>query len=476
MRRKLLITFLAFTTALLLALETPLALSAAMNEFHHLAVARLTATTRFATLAVPPLRGEESLVGLRRELVDFDRRNDVLVLVLDSSGEIVLTSRPGIALDDEQEAQVRQVLGGAQQNPLAYPYNLRAKPLFVAQPVVSGSTVLGVVATVSPTEALRESTINRALALVAVGLAGLAAAGAAAAPFARWILRPIRRLDHIAQAITAGSYEQRANLDHGPPEIRGLAESFDTMTDRLVTLLHTQRSFVTDASHQIRNPLTALRLRVESLQPMVTAAGQPHVDLAIAQVERLSKTLDELLRLAHADTGPSTMSEVDVLAVAEERAAAWQPKAEAGRIGIDVVGEDPVARCAQGTVEQTLDVLIDDALHVSPADGRIRVVLDQDDHHVRVHVLDEGPGMNPEDRSRACDRFWRGSTSAGRDGSGLGLSIAKALAVASGGELHLDAAVPHGVDAVLRLPRAHAPQRPVDRNLQEDGKPLSARS
>jgi signal transduction histidine kinase len=287
----------------------------------------------------------------------------------------------------------------------------------------------------------------------AVGVLGLLAAVAIALPFTRWVLRPVGAASAAAREIAEGNLDARAPADSGPSEIRGLSTSVNRMADRLVTLLRVQRAFVADASHQLRNPLTSLRLRVETLESMVTDGGADHAQAAVAEAERLSRILDELLALARAEGANDQVEPVDVRSVARLRAKAWRPRADQRDVRIDVEsGPTLTALATPGAVDQALDVLLDNAIDVSPPGGRITVRAAEDGQDIELHVTDEGPGLSEEDRVRAFDRFWRGPGSDRRDGSGLGLAIAHTLITVSAGRIRLEPAQPHGLDAVITLP------------------------
>jgi signal transduction histidine kinase len=255
--------------------------------------------------------------------------------------------------------------------------------------------------------------------------------------------------------IAEGNLDARAPADNGPSEIRGLSTSVNQMADRLVTLLRAQRAFVADASHQLRNPLTSLRLRVEMLEPLVAGDGVDYVQAAVREAERLCRVLDELLALARAESAGARTEEIDVHAIARMRVEAWQPRADEQNVRVDIDGDGAQpALVAAGTVDQVLDVLLDNAIDISPAGGRVTVRVVDRGCDLELHVTDEGPGMSEEDRVRAFDRFWRGPGSNGRDGSGLGLAIAQALISVSAGRIRLEPAQPHGLDAVITLPAA----------------------
>lgn len=454
-RRRLLITYLSLTAVLLLALEVPLALSLAMNEFHHLAIAQANDTEKLAAAAARTETPASDL-SWARQATSYDTRESTAVLLLDTGGRIVFSTRPGTRIGrDEWRRTVRRALDGNPNLPLDYPFNISAEPLLVAAPVFEHGRVIGAVATISSTTSLRAQAMSQNVVLLGVTAVGMLAAAVAAVPLARWCLGPVRRLHHAVSAIAQGHYETRAGADSGPAEIRELAAAVNTMTDRLVALLEAQRSFVADASHQLRNPLSALRLRIDVLESVITEAGRPHLAQASEEADRLGRILDELLSLARASEADfdSGTTPVEARSVAEARARAWSAQAAAADITLVVTGDRVVACCQPGVLDQVLDVLLDNALGFSPAGGRITVRVRADDTRARVTVTDEGPGMSAEDMSRATDRFWRGDQVGDRAGSGLGLAIATALLAVSGGRLSLAAAEPRGLVAEVDLAR-----------------------
>jgi signal transduction histidine kinase len=218
-------------------------------------------------------------------------------------------------------------------------------------------------------------------------------------------------------------------------------------------VLEQQRAFVADASHQLRNPLTAVRLRVESLDVFVEPGGQPVLDAALNEIRRLSSILDALLSLAGAQARERHPAPVDLAALTAERVDAWAPAAR--QRGITLVYGDrrpAIAWCPPDIVDQVLDVLLDNAVGLSPPGGTVEVRTVSARARVEVHVADHGPGMTPEDKARACDRFWRGRAADEREGTGLGLAIAATLLNAAGGSLAFHDVHPRGLDAEVRLP------------------------
>jgi signal transduction histidine kinase len=243
--------------------------------------------------------------------------------------------------------------------------------------------------------------------------------------------------------------------------VRALGDSFDDMAARLEELVDAQDAFVADASHQLRTPLTALRLRLENVQAGVDPDS---VDAALDEVGRLSRLVDGLLALARAERRSGGIDAVDLRDVLLERQAMWQPLA--GERGVEIVVEPAtvaaVADCDRDRVSQVVDNLLANALDVSAPGTSVVLTCGRVDGMAELHVRDHGPGMTADERAHAFDRFWRADASPAtrnRDGdsdalggSGLGLSIVAKLVKTEGGGVTLDAAPGGGIDAVVRLP------------------------
>src|SRR5207249_2587092 len=200
------------------------------------------------------------------------------------------------------------------------------------------------------------------LGVVALGV--LAAATLLGIGLARSITAPLGQLERAASAVGQGDLSARA-APSGPPEVSALARTFNAMTERLEELLDGQRAFVADASHQLRAPLTAIRLRLENLEAAVPANARSEVRAAAAETRRLSRLVDGLLGLARAEGTRPEMATVDVAAVLTERRAAWDPLAAEQevelRVDADVKG-GAFASAVPGHLEQVLDNLLANAL------------------------------------------------------------------------------------------------------------------
>ncbi|MDT4933626.1 MAG: hypothetical protein QOK11_1518 [Pseudonocardiales bacterium] len=273
---------------------------------------------------------------------------------------------------------------------------------------------------------------------------------AAGIVLARQIARPMRRLTDAARRIANGDLEVRAPVE-GSSEQRSLARSFNEMTDKLSRALATEKRFVADASHQLRTPLTGLRLRLEEASVAETPAqAEPDLQEGIREVDRLAGMVDELLALSRAQNGKGPGSELDPANIADEGVARWRAAAAERRVEL-IRAPDSNPSAAFGAApdaERALDSLIENAIAYAGR-GRVTVCVRGRD----IEVLDEGIGLAPGEDDAVFERFHRGVAGrAGASGTGLGLSIARQLAQRWGGDVTLenrDGCT--GARAVLRL-------------------------
>lgn len=460
MTRRLLISYLALTLAVLLTLQVPLALGYADRLSSELQNDLQRDAFALAGLSEDTLEGTEQ-VDLQAVAEQYVERSDARVVIVDATGEVLADSsglEEGKRFDSREEfaaALAGQVATGERRSE-----TLGTGLIYAAVPVASGD-VLGAVRITYSTDQLDGRVRSYWATLAAVGLVSLAAAAAVGVLFARWVVRPLDQVRAAAVRLGAGELSTRAPDAEGPPEVRQLAGAFNTTAARLEELVTAQEQFVADASHQLRTPLTALRLRLE-----VTAAaaedGEPVTDdvaAALTEVARLSRLVDGLLALARAERAePGHGAErLDVAALLRGRAAAWEPLAAEHGVAVVVApteGDVPVVAGAE-RVHQVLDNLLANAVDASPDGAEVVLRCELVPGAVELHVVDHGPGLGEDDRAHAFDRFWRASPTAGAfGGSGLGLAIARKLAEADHATLELRAAPGGGVDAVARYPTA----------------------
>ncbi|GAA2792987.1 sensor histidine kinase [Streptomyces showdoensis] len=326
--------------------------------------------------------------------------------------------------------------------------------LVVTVPAKDGDRIVGAVRIVYPTESLNHRLwtiwgFRAGLAVVVLGVAALIGA-----MVARRLTRPLRQLNDMASKFSDGDLTARSPVE-GPVETQTLARTLNQAGERLDTLIASQRNFVADASHQLRTPLTALRLSLDNIADGVDDEFvREDVELATAEVVRMSRLVNGLLVLARAEAKVTAAEPVPLLDVVEERLSVWRAAAEERAVTIEFIetaGGRPQVLAGPGHLEQVLDNVLSNALEVSPDGGTITVRIDPGDAAMRLSVLDQGPGMPDQEKSRAFDRFWRGQGLTGRSGSGLGLAVVKQLVTDDGGTVTLRDAPGGGLWVVITL-------------------------
>ncbi|WP_166352600.1 HAMP domain-containing sensor histidine kinase [Phytoactinopolyspora limicola] len=469
MLRRLLVVLIPLAILLAAALGVPLATTVAQGETQDVYVDRLNDVGRFASLAETALATGRT-EALRMELERYDELYDIPVALVDPSGSVVLGSTSaqasGWAYAPEIQAVLSQALAGYRPEPPTVLWPWSDGPLVLAEPVGRDSEVVGVIVSVSSIDGLRSTVVGRWGWLALLGVVPTVLLLAVAWPVSRWVLRPVRELDEATAAIADGDLSVRTNASEGPPELRRLAGSFNAMVEAVEHSIRRQRAFVSDASHQLRNPLTSLRLAVENLAPFLRGddARQAH-ELAIDEAKSMHRMLNSLLAATRLESFRRA-EPVELDTVLATRAGRWQALAE--QAGLDIRVEVPsglVLLEPPGGLGSILDELVSNALRLS---GGTRVVLSATPGDVvEIRVADDGTGLDADERAAARRRFWRAPKHQNIVGTGLGLAIGAELVEAAGGELRLEPGLPRstgddgpgvGLAVLIRLPDASSAQ------------------
>jgi signal transduction histidine kinase len=263
-------------------------------------------------------------------------------------------------------------------------------------------------------------------------------------------------LDTTTHDIATGRLKSRVAEAGGPPELRRLARSFNEMADNVEGVLEQQRAFVADASHQLRNPLSALLLRIDLLA-LDLPEGNEEIASVRTEGKRLAQVLDDLLDLALAEHADADLKLTDIGELAAERVDAWRPVAD--EKGVRLTGQCPAVTAWADPIalSSALDAVIDNALKFTPAGEEVAVTVSSNGESSTIVVTDGGPGLTEDELTRVGDRFWRSSRHQNVHGSGLGLSITRALLAAGGGALEYTHHEPRGLKVTVRVPRSAPP-------------------
>jgi signal transduction histidine kinase len=467
MRTRLLGILLALMACVLVALGLPLAVSEAAAEQQRLVVDRIDDTARFAALAQNPVgqssgpMAAEQQRTLETEVKRYYDVYDIQIGVFRLNGTPI-TADPmnwkdaarGLSAEPFTEA----LDGRRSHDPAqAWPWQ-DGRRLVVASPVVWDGDVVAVVVTESPTGALGSRVLHRWLLLAGGEAAAVLVAVAAAVLLTGWVLRPVQDLDKVTHDIATGRLASRVAPAGGPPELRRLARAFNEMADHVEQVLDQQRAFVADASHQLRNPLAALMLRVEAMGMELPEGHEGEMTGVRVEGRRLATVLDDLLGLAVAEHAGQGTQPTDLAALAVARVEGWAALAQERGVGLVLDPQPgPSPHGAVGMADpvgfgSALDAVIDNALKFTPPGEQVRVAVTAVGDRIAIAVSDAGPGLTDEEMDRVGDRFWRSPRHQNVDGSGLGLSIARTLLTASGGALEFAPNEPWGLTVTLAVP------------------------
>jgi signal transduction histidine kinase len=446
--RRLLLGYLGLTLFVLLSLEVPLGLQNQRTERRDLTAnvahdATVLAADAEDAVQAPTRRQLDALAAVA---YSYARRTGGRVVIVDRRGSALVdtSARVSGAESFASRPEIRSALSGNYPSGVRASKTLRQRLLYVAVPIASGGVVHGAVRVTYPMSTVDARILHYWFVLGLIALVVLLGAALVGIRLARFVTRPLQELEGAALEVGEGHLEARAPEHDGPPEVRSLARVFNETVVKLGQLLRSQEEFVADASHELRTPLTALRLRLENLD------ASRERDAALREVERLSGVVEALLMLARADAGTARPVRLELGEALAERAEAWRPLADEHGVKLAAEPNGSLAvRAAPERLAQVLDNLLANALEATPRGGTVAVSARPAPGWVELHVRDNGPGMSPEERARAFDRFWRAGTS--ERGSGLGLAIVRRLVEADEGEAELREAPGGGLDAAIRL-------------------------
>ena len=449
MTRRLVLSYLGITILVLLVLEIPLGITFARRAEENI-LADIERDARVFASQVEGRLGGDTSQDAQQAAQRYAAETGGRVVVVDLRGLSIADSDVSFELgrDFSTRQEINEALNGRLSSGSRLSDTLQQELLYVAVPVASSGRVLGAVRITYPRSKLDARVQRNWERLALLGVTIVVSTALVGWLLARSVTRPVRELQDAATRIASGDLGTRVDIDQGPPEVRALAHSFNAMAVRVDGMLQREKSFTADASHQLRTPLTALRLRLESLEYAVGDAGREDLDAAIAETVRLSRLVDGLLALVRAVDGRAELTAVDLADIARERVRTWSPLADERSVRIVYEGPQSCrARAVSGSIDQILDNLLSNALEVSPEGSTVVIDVVPNTRSTWIGVRDEGPGMPEEDLPRAFDRFFT------TGGTGLGLAIVRQLAEASHGEARARLVPDGGFEVGVALPR-----------------------
>lgn len=316
--------------------------------------------------------------------------------------------------------------------------------LFVAVPIYYEDSFLGAIQLSTPFQPIMIEVQNRWLQLASAALPVVLVTAASSFWLGGRLSYPIRQLQVSALRIAEGALDERIKVE-STDEIGQLGRAFNFMAERLNAMLTAQRSFVSNAAHELRTPLMGLKLRIEGLQDSQLSEDQRQIYLreAAEQMQHMAELVSALLVLARLDEGnhlvQSQPDRFDSTTLLRDAARQWRIQAQQAGIafGADVPSILPDLPITSSDLRIILDNLLGNAIKYTPSGGEVRLRVEELANVFWIEVKDTGEGFAPEDEKRLFERFFRVDRSRSKHiaGTGLGLAIVESVLARYGGSI-----------------------------------------
>jgi signal transduction histidine kinase len=446
LRGKVLIIFTSVTLlgGLSLFLTAGLQLQDATLEFYQQDL-QASAFNMASRLADSMGEEDEALSGKAlQSLLEKQTDSKVMYTVLDASGRVVAsTYLPLYALAQPlpNTPELAAALAGRTARAIR-DSETGEERAYVAVPIVYEGQIRGVVRVAAPMSTAYRQARNKWYQLTAVAMPILFLTVGASLWLGRTLTQPIKKLNTTALRIAEGAFDERVAIKSGD-EIGQLGSAFNFMAERINALLTAQRSFVSNAAHELRNPLMGLKLRCEALrnQPLSEEQKTLYMSELAQEIEHMSTLITQLLILARLDEGHHQADQPpeDTIAFLQDAARTWRIRASAAELKFeaDIPSSLPDIQIAASDLQIILENLLGNAVKYTPRGGQIALHATSDKTTFRLTVRDSGEGFSPEEGARLFGRFTRlaHARETNIPGTGLGLSIAKAILEQYGGTI-----------------------------------------
>lgn len=448
-RERLLLTFTVVTLVggLLLFWVAGRQIETATLEFHRSDLTRQALT--ISGLIVEDLEhfleGEEGQDGesLQQLIERISPLEGQHIILVDTSSRILADSQDAASVSSSlpQSPEVFAALNGTSS------YDIRTdlqgeSALFVAVPIYYEDSTLGVIRLSASFEPIMEEIRNRWLQLASAALPVVLMTAVISFWFGGRLSYPIRQLQVSALRIAEGALDERIKVQ-SHDEIGQLGQAFNFMAERLSAMLTAQRSFVSNAAHELRTPLMGLKLRIEELQDVQLSdiQRQTYLREAAEQINHMSELVGSLLVLARLDEGRADpqADRFDPGTLLRDTARQWRIQAQQAGIefAADVPGVLPDLPITSGDLRIVLDNLLGNAIKYTSSGGKVNLSARELANGFYIEVKDTGEGFALEDKERLFERFFRADRSHSKHipGTGLGLAIVQSVLARYGGTI-----------------------------------------
>jgi len=371
--------------------------------------------------------------------------------VVDASGRTVL--RPSSGPGGGQMARMHQQMMGC--GPLGPEERL---PIEVGGSAVGTAIVRLPEPGLLPQDVAFRDSVNRLLLLGGV-LAGITALGLGVV-LARRATAPARELTRAARALAAGDRSRRVGFE-APDELGEMARAFNSMADTIEEEDRLRRAFAADVAHELRTPLAILRTQIEGLQDGVVEPTSPALASLHEETLRLTRLVADLETLASADAAGFSLERhpVHLRPLLQDAVREFSGPFEAAEVGLEAELADAVVEVDPTRIRQVVSNLLSNALKFTPPGGTVRVEAGAEGSRAIIAVSDAGAGIPPDELPHVFDRFFRGRGARAR-GSGIGLTVARELVRAHGGDIEVASRPGRGTTFTVVLPLTSSGARP----------------
>jgi signal transduction histidine kinase len=452
-------TFLLTTLLIVLALSAIVYFSTAFYLDERLE-AELTAQADFyATYTAQLAPDERTLAGLAPTIVTlFAPQADLNVRFFAASSGALLAATQDIGPQPSRAALME--LRYRSPTVFTQPSRDLSQRRYAAQAVVASERTIGVVEVSRSTLASeRFLTTLRNILLVTI-LAAVMISLLVSVFLARRMSGPIRGMEQATRRIAAGDLDVRL-ADYPPDEIGRLTESINHMAERLKHLEAARAQFISEISHDLRTPLTAIKGLLVNLMDASQSGEQPSLEIAERETDRLIRLVNQLLDFSRWQGGQLELNRrpVGLSAIASAAVTLSEGRAHHRNITLntDVPRGLPMISADPDRLQQVILNLLDNAIKFTPGGGQVTLAVTQRGDEIEVSVQDTGRGMNDEERERAFEAYYRGEGG----GAGLGLTIARAIVEAHGGRMGIESSLGQGTRVWFALRQAQDSALPL---------------